>query len=138
MRDIPKKLESIAFFTEILRNDLSCLNFLESDFVMLDHVMAEHYGTPEVYSARFFRQPAPEKRGGGLLAQGAFLLGHSNGQDAHAIKRGVWLRGRLLGDPPSAPPPEVPPRTERPPPQRDVRIPAAETQRSSNLMVTEW
>ena len=102
------KLESTAFFSEILHQNLNCMNFLESDFVMLNHAMAEHYGATPVHSARFVRRPVTPSRGGGLLAQGSFLLGHSNGQDAHAIKRGVWLRGRLLGDPPSDPPPEVP------------------------------
>lgn len=102
------KLESTAFFSEILHQNLSCMNFLESDFVMLNHVMAEHYAATPVHSARFVRRPVTPSRGGGLLAQGSFLLGHSNGQDAHAVKRGVWLRGRLLGDPPSDPPPEVP------------------------------
>ena len=31
-----------------------------------------------------------------------------DGQDAHAVNRGVWIRTRLLGDPPSDPPPDVP------------------------------
>ena len=108
------KLESVAFFSEILHRNLSCMNFLESDFVMLNDMMAEHYGAPPVHSARFVRAPALKTRGGGILAHASFLLGHSNGQDAHAIKRGVWLRGRLLGDPPADPPPEVPGLEEQP------------------------
>ena len=108
------KLESVAFFSEILHRNLSCMNFLESDFVMLNDMMAEHYGAPPVHTARFVRAPALKTRGGGILTQGSFLLGHSNGQDAHAIKRGVWLRGRLLGDPPADPPPEVPGLEEQP------------------------
>ena len=35
------------------------------------------------------------------------MLAQSNGQDAHAVNRGVWIRSRLLGDPPSEPPPDV-------------------------------
>lgn len=108
------KLESVAFFSEILHHNVSCMNFLESDFVMLNDMMAEHYGAPPVHTARFVRAPTLKTRGGGILTQGSFLLGHSNGQDAHAIKRGVWLRGRLLGDPPSDPPPEVPGLEEQP------------------------
>jgi hypothetical protein len=102
------KLESVAFFSEDLHNDLSCLNFLDSNFVMLNDLMADHYGAPAVHTARFVRAPVLKPRGGGVLSQGSFLLGHSTGQDAHAIKRGVWLRSRLLGDPPSDPPPEIP------------------------------
>jgi len=102
------KQESIAFFSEILFKDLSCLNFLESDFVMVNEWLADHYRIPGVYTQRFTRVAAPKARGGGALAQGSVLLAYSTGQDAHAVNRGVWIRSRLLGDPPSEPPPDVP------------------------------
>jgi hypothetical protein len=102
------KQESIAFFSEILFKDLSCLNFLESDFVMVNGWLADHYRIPGVYTPRFTRVAAPKARGGGALAQGSVLLAYSTGQDAHAVNRGVWIRSRLLGDPPSDPPPNVP------------------------------
>ncbi|MCH1438957.1 MAG: DUF1588 domain-containing protein, partial [Rubripirellula sp.] len=37
------------------------------------------------------------------------------GEDSHPIRRGVWVRSRLLDDPPAPPPPDVPdlnPQTE--------------------------
>ena len=34
------------------------------------------------------------QRGGGVLAQAAMLLAHSDGQDAYAVNRGVWIRSR--------------------------------------------
>ena len=102
------KQESIEFFSEILFKDLSCLNFLESDFVMVNGVLAEHYAIPGVHTQRFTHVAAPKSRGGGALAQGSVLLAYSTGQDAHAVNRGVWIRSRLLGDPPSDPPPGVP------------------------------
>ena len=43
-----------------------------------------------------------------LLSQWAFLNGHSDGTQAHPIKRAVWLRSRILGDKPPDPPPNVP------------------------------
>ena len=102
------KQESIEFFSELLFRDLSCLNLLESDFVMVNAALAEHYAIPEVHTQRFVRVAAPISRGGGALAQGSVLLAYSTGQDAHAVNRGVWIRSRLLGDPPSDPPPGVP------------------------------
>jgi hypothetical protein len=102
------KQESVEFFSEILFKDLSCLNFLESDFVMVNGWLAEHYRIPGVHTQRFTRVAAPTARGGGALAQGSVLLAYSTGQDAHAVNRGVWIRSRLLGDPPSEPPPNVP------------------------------
>lgn len=102
------KQEPVAFLTTLLREDLSCLNLLSSDFIVVNDMMAKFYGVPEPESGhRFSRVPAPEGRGG-VLTQAAFLLAHGDGEDAHAVNRGVWLRGRLLGDPPRDPPPEVP------------------------------
>jgi hypothetical protein len=36
------------------------------------------------------------------------MLMNSNGEDSHPIRRAVWLRDRLLDDPPAPPPPDVP------------------------------
>ncbi|MFT5129678.1 MAG: hypothetical protein ACI8W8_003303, partial [Rhodothermales bacterium] len=101
------KQECVAFFRELLQKDESCLNLLDSDFVMVNQRMGEHYGMAGVDGMNFSRAPAPEGRGG-VLTQAAVLLAYSNGQDSHAVNRGVWLRARLLGDPPPEPPPEVP------------------------------
>jgi hypothetical protein len=106
------KLESAAFLKTLLQEDLSCLNCLSSDFMVINDVMAKYYGAPLPGSGhRFSRVPAIEGRGG-ILTQAAFLLAHSDGEDAHAVNRGVWLRSRLLGDAPRDPPPEVPALSE--------------------------
>ncbi len=102
------KQECVEFFARVLHEDVSCLSFLESDFVMVNETMAEHYGIADVFTPRFVAVDAPNDRGGGVLAQAAVMLAQSNGQDAHTVNRGVWIRSRLLGDPPSDPPPDVP------------------------------
>jgi hypothetical protein len=100
--------EPMAFMKTLLQENLSCLNLLSSEFMVVNDVLAKYYGVPLPASGhRFSRVPAPEGRGG-ILTQASFLLAHSDGEDAHAVNRGVWLRGRLLGDPPRDPPPEVP------------------------------
>jgi hypothetical protein len=43
------------------------------------------------------------------------LLGNSTGTDSHPIQRAVWLRERLLDDPPAPPPPNVPTLDEEDP-----------------------
>jgi hypothetical protein len=73
----------------------------------VNEVLAEHYGIADVFTPRFVSVKPPDHRGGGVLAQAAVMLAQSNGQDAHAVNRGVWIRSRLLGDPPSDPPPDV-------------------------------
>lgn len=100
--------EAVVFLSTLLREDLSCLNLLESDFVTVNEPLSRHYGIDNpVRGLSFQKVSAPANRGGGVLAMGAVLQGYSNGEDAHAVNRGVWLRARLLGDPPSEPPPDA-------------------------------
>lgn len=106
---VEMRRETEHFFAEILHKDLSALNLIESDFAMLNRPLARHYGIPGPKGLAFERVPLrPEHNRGGLLTHGSILLGNSTGEDSHAIRRAVWLRDRLLNDPPAPPPPDVP------------------------------
>lgn len=103
------KQESLHFVAEILRNDLSALNLIDSDFTMLNQRLAKYYGIDGPRGGDFERVALrPEHRRGGLLTHSSIMLLNSNGGDSHPIKRGVWLLSRLLDDPPPPPPPDVP------------------------------
>ena len=101
--------ETIHFFGELFQENLSALNILDSNFTMLDEALAKHYGLTGPKGSRFERVSlkADDHRGG-ILAHGSVLLGNSTGEDSHPVKRAVWIRDRLLDDPPSPPPPDVP------------------------------
>ncbi|MCA8949647.1 MAG: DUF1592 domain-containing protein [Planctomycetes bacterium] len=102
--------ETYAFVQQVLREDLSIFTFLDSDFAMLNQNLAEFYGVPGVVGPQFRAVAVrPEQRRGGLLSQGSFLVGHSDGSEPHPIKRAVWIKQKILGDPPPPPPPNVPP-----------------------------
>ncbi|MCM8529489.1 MAG: DUF1592 domain-containing protein [Lentisphaeraceae bacterium] len=101
--------ETYHFFHEVLTKNLSILNFIDSDFVMLNQNLAQFYGIKDVYGSEFRPVAVPRSMNrGGLLSQGSFLTGHSSGEDSHPIKRGVWLIEKLLDNPPPEPPPNVP------------------------------
>lgn len=102
--------ETIGFYDQLLRHDLSCLDVLDSDWSMINRDLARHYGLkPLPRSNRFARVPLPaESRRGGVLGQASFLLSQSGGEFAHPIKRAVWILDRLLDSPPPPPPPDVP------------------------------
>lgn len=103
------RMETQHFFAEILQNDLSALNLIDSDFVMLNRPLAEHYGIKGPRGRRFERVAIdPADHRGGLLTQASVLLTNSTGEDSHPIRRAVWLLDRLLDDPPPPPPPDVP------------------------------
>jgi hypothetical protein len=101
--------ESIAFFREILRSDSSALQFIDADFTMLNGPLARHYGLDGPASQQFERVSLQgTDRPGGLLAHASMHLSGSDGADSHPIRRAVWIRERLLHDPPKPPPPDVP------------------------------
>lgn len=105
--DMPE--ETYHFVHHVLTKNQSILNFIDSDFAMLNQNLAEFYGIENVKGS-FFRPvelPTDSYRGG-LLSQGAFLNGHSDGVEPHPIKRAVWLKEKILGDPAPPPPPNVP------------------------------
>lgn len=101
--------ETQQFFTELIRHNLSALNLLSSDFSLLNEPLAKHYGIPGVYGRKFRRVsfPADSPRGG-VLGHASVLLSNSTGVDSHPVRRAVWIRDRLLNDPPAPPPPDVP------------------------------
>lgn len=101
--------ETYSFIHHVLKENMSVLNFIDSDFAMLNQNLAEFYGVKGVKGNAFRPVAIPRyENRGGLLSQGAFLTGHSDGVQAHPIKRAVWLKEKILGDPPPPPPPNVP------------------------------
>ena len=101
--------ETHAFFEELLEKDLSVLNFVESDFAMLNGRLAKHYGIPGV-SGLDVRRIAlkPEWHRGGVLAHASVLKVTANGTTTSPVIRGAWLADRILGKPVPPPPPNVP------------------------------
>jgi hypothetical protein len=101
--------ETQAFFREILRNDLSAMQFIDADFTMANGELARYYNLNDLpRSQEFVRVKLDGKRPGGVLGHASVHMSGSDGADSHPIKRAVWIRERLLHDPPKPPPPDVP------------------------------
>jgi len=101
--------EPVAFFDEVLKHNLSIMDFIHSDYALLNERLAAHYGIPKVYGPHFRKVPiSPQTNRGGLLTSAAILTMNSDGKDSHPLKRGVWMLKRILHDPPPPPPPNVP------------------------------
>ncbi|MFM8288920.1 MAG: DUF1592 domain-containing protein [Planctomycetaceae bacterium] len=101
--------EPIAYFEEVLRQNLSVMDFVHSDYALVNERLAAHYRIPEVYGPQFRRVAiGPETHRGGLLTSAAIMTINSDGTDSHPLKRGVWMLKRILDDPPPPPPPSVP------------------------------
>ena len=100
--------ESIRFVHHVLSENLSIDNFIDSEFALLNPVLARHYRIPGISGGFQVVNLAKEQHRGGLLTQASMLFGNSTGAETHPIKRGVWVLERMLDDPPSPPPPNVP------------------------------
>ncbi|MFN5290654.1 MAG: DUF1592 domain-containing protein [Planctomycetia bacterium] len=101
--------EPIAFFEEVLRQNHSIMDFIHSDYAVVNEKLAAHYGIPKVYGPHFRKVYInPQTNRGGVLTSAAILAMNSDGKDSHPLKRGVWMLKRVLHDPPPPPPPNVP------------------------------
>ncbi|MDG2471347.1 MAG: DUF1592 domain-containing protein [Pirellulaceae bacterium] len=101
--------EPIALFDEILRNNGSVMDFIHSDYAVVNERLARHYRIPDVYGPHFRKVSiTPQTNRGGILTNSAVLAMNSDGKDSHPLKRGVWMLERILGDPPPPPPADVP------------------------------
>jgi mono/diheme cytochrome c family protein len=101
--------ETQQFFEEILRHDRSLLEFVASDWSMLNERLARHYGVPGVvgHELRKVKLPAGCHRGG-VLTQASVLKVTADGTRTSPVLRGKWVLDRIVGKPPAPPPPDIP------------------------------
>jgi hypothetical protein len=100
--------ETELFFDEVLKNDLSLTNFVESDFTMLNGRLARHYGIPGVDGWEFQKKALPPgSHRGGVLTMASVLKVTANGTTTSPVLRGAWILDRILGTPPPPPPDNV-------------------------------
>ena len=101
--------EPIAFFEEVLHQNRSILDFIHSDYAVVNEKLAAHYGISKVYGPHFRKVAiTAQANRGGILTNAALLAMNSDGTDSHPLKRGIWMLKRILHDPPPPPPPNVP------------------------------
>ena len=101
--------ETQKFFEEVLRHDLSVLNFIDSDWSMLNERLAGHYGIPGVRGSAFQKVSLPAgSHRGGVMTHAAVLKVTADGTRTSPVLRGAWVLERILGKPPAPPPPDIP------------------------------
>ena len=109
--------ESIEFFKVILNENLSLLNFIDSDFVVINRPLNGIYklALPEeeklpkgsdpkerdkkLRRERSFRKVMLDKesRRGGLLTQAGILMMNTNGEFTNPFYRGAWVAQSIYG-----------------------------------------
>jgi mono/diheme cytochrome c family protein len=120
------RLETIHFFGEVLRGDLSIFQFLASDFTCVNEQLAAHYGIQGAIGPKFRKVKLDDAHHrGGVLTHASILTGLSDGRDGHPIKRGMWLLKNLFDETPPPPPPNVPELNREEPKLKNLTIPQA-------------
>jgi hypothetical protein len=99
--------ETKTYFSDIVANDRSIVNFLDSDYTFVNERLAKHYGIAGVRGDQFRRVQLTDGRRGGLVTQGSALTVTSNPNRTSPVKRGKWILDNLLGGTPPPPPPDV-------------------------------
>lgn len=96
-------------FNTLLQNDEGLGNLLRSDHVVINEILADYYGIPNVRGKEFQRVPVtPDSPRGGLLGMAAILAMGSDGERASPVERGAWVLRKVLHDPPPPAPANVP------------------------------
>jgi hypothetical protein len=101
--------ETERFFAEVLATNSSVLDFIDSDWTMLNERLAAHYRIPGVEGPEIRRVSLePEHHRGGVLTHASVLKVSANGTTTSPVIRGVFVLERILGVGPPPPPPGVP------------------------------
>ncbi|HWF11343.1 MAG TPA: DUF1588 domain-containing protein, partial [Bryobacteraceae bacterium] len=99
--------EAEEFIGSIFSNDRSVLELLTADYTFLNDRLARHYGISGVTGSQFRRVTLAEKERWGLLGKAAMQLRTSYGDRTSPVLRGAWVLDKLMGTPPTPPPPDT-------------------------------
>jgi hypothetical protein len=117
------RTEAKLFFSHILRNNLSIVDFIDSDYTFLNKKLAEFYGVGGVEHDDFQRVTLEEASPrGGVLTMGAVLTVTSNTTRTSPVKRGLYVLDQILGAPPPPPPADIPPLEQSAPADHEASL----------------
>jgi hypothetical protein len=104
-KDLSTEVES--FVGSVLLEDRNVGDLLSADHTFLNERLAKHYSINSVLGPQFRRVTLDNPHRWGLLGKGAVLLKTSYGDRTSPVLRGAWILDKLMGTPPTPPPPDV-------------------------------
>ena len=107
--------ETELFFQSQVRENRPIPELLRASHTYLNELLARHYGVDDIYGSRFRRVELEDDRRHGLLGHASILTITSYANRTSVVLRGKWMLENILGAPPPAPPPNVPPLEENDP-----------------------
>jgi len=99
--------ETQEFVGSILLEDRSLVDLLTADHTFLNDRLARHYGIAGVSGSQFRRVTLTNQERFGLLGKAAVLMRTSYADRTSPVLRGAWVLDKLVGTPPTPPPPDT-------------------------------
>ena len=99
--------EARLFLGSILLENRSVVDLLTADWTFVNESLARQYGIPGVFGPQFRRVTLTNENRWGLLGKGAVQLRTSYGDRTSPVLRGAYVLDRIIGAPPTPPPPGV-------------------------------
>jgi hypothetical protein len=99
--------EMRLFLNSVLLEGRNVQELLTADYTFLNERLARHYGIDGIAGPQFRRVELTDPVRRGLLGKGAVLLRTSYGDRTSPVLRGAWVLDKLMGTPPTPPPPGV-------------------------------
>lgn len=95
------------FLASILLENRPVTELLTANWTFANEALATQYSIPGVKGPQFRRIELKDENRYGLLGKGAFLLRTSYADRTSPVLRGAWVLDRIMGTPPTPPPPNV-------------------------------
>jgi len=99
--------EARLFLSSVLLANRSVTDLLTADYTFVNDSLARQYGIPGVLGPQFRKVTLKDENRWGLLGKGALQLRTSYADRTSPVLRGEYVLDRLIGTPPSPPPPGV-------------------------------
>jgi hypothetical protein len=99
--------EAQTFIQSVLLENRPLVELLTSDQTYLNDRVARHYGITDVTGSQFRWVKLTDKNRFGLLGKGAVLIKTSYPDRTSPVLRGAWVLDKIIGTPPTPPPPGV-------------------------------
>jgi hypothetical protein len=99
--------EAQTFIQSVLLQNRPRVELLTSDQTYLNDRIARHYGMNDVTGSQFRWVKLTDRNRFGLLGKGAVLIKTSYPDRTSPVLRGAWVLDKIIGTPPTPPPPGV-------------------------------
>jgi len=99
--------EAEKFLGSILLENRSVVDLLTSDRTFVNNRLARHYGIEGPNTSAFKEVTLTDPNRFGLLGKAAVLMRTSYADRTSPVLRGAWVLDKIIGTPPTPPPPNV-------------------------------